>query len=67
MGKFEKKEFTLCDEDVKIKATVEEIIGSMCNRGLSRYEVTMAVYELLGEYMSYEDRDIIMDKIKELI
>lgn len=66
-SKFETKTFTLCDECVTVKTTVEDLIGSVINTGLTRYEATMIIYDVLAEFISDEDRIIIMDKIKELV
>ena len=67
-GKFETKTFTFCDEVVTVNTTVEDIIGGLINASITRYEVTMAVYDLLGEYITDQKvRTAITDKIKELV
>ena len=65
--KFKTKTFTLCDECVTVKTTVEDLVGSAINSGLTRYEAVMTIYDVLAECMSDEDRKFIMDQIEEII
>jgi len=65
--KFEKKTFVICDECVTIKVTTEELIGSMINAGVTRYEAKMAVHDILAEYLDEKEHKFIMGKIEEMI
>lgn len=67
MPKFETKEFTLCDECVKVKTTVEELIGAAILTGLTKHEAYSVVFDVLSELMSEKDRKFVMDMIKEIV
>ena len=66
-GKFETKTFTLCDECVEVKTTVEEMIGSVIVTGVTRYEVKMSVHDLLGEFLGEDEHRELMAKVEEYI
>ena len=67
MSKFETKTFTLCDECVTVKTTVEDLIGSAINTGLTRYEAKMAVHDILDEFLDRREHKFIMGKIEEVV
>jgi hypothetical protein len=52
---------------VKVKTTVEDLIGAAINAGITRHEATMTIYDMLSEFISDEDRAVIMGQIEELV
>lgn len=61
--------FTVCDDQVKIKTTMEDFFGALMQDHPTREECREMISEILQQYVNYDDPDFkyIMGYVREIV